>query len=161
MKRKYSLILLILILAILICCIFTSCKNKNSIDYSVAVLGHNPGSHDDWNLKQIVSSVKQLETINSKYDLSKYTTFYDDLYFEDKSLIIILFVHSHLGASISVNSLEKIDTTLYINMVNKEKKYAQYAAAEDYWICILEVNNEDIKEVDVVELNSETKKIIF
>ena len=161
MKRKYFLILLILILAILICCIFTSCKNDNSIEYNVAVLDHNPGTHDDWNLKQIVSSVKQLETINSKYDLSKYTASYDDLFFEDKSLIMILFTHSHLGACISVNSIEKIDTTLYINMVNKEKKYGQYMTAIDFWICILEVNNEDIKEVDVVELNSETKKIIY
>ena len=29
----------------------------------------------------------------------------------------------------------------------------------EFWVCILEVNNEDIKNVDDVEVNIETKKL--
>ena len=186
MKRKYSLILLILVLAISICCIFTSCKNDNSvevennpteeIDNTIIADAENSitckvttlsssiryaSNHNNWNIKQLIKTKDTLEQFYLDYSISGDITNYNENFFNEKTIIICLFTYSHLGAKLSIKSVQVVDNTIQIRILEKIIQNGGYAEAIDYWICILEVNNEDVKDVDVVEVNIEPQKTLM
>ncbi len=181
MKRKYSLVLLILILAIFICCIFTSCKNDNlveidnnpteEIDNTIIVEAENSihckvktlssslryaSNHHNWNKKQLIKTKDALEQFYLDYNISNDISNYDEEFFNEKTIIICLFTYSHLGAKLSIKSVQVVDNTIQIRILEKIIQNGGYAAAIDYWICALEVNNNDIKDVENVELYFES-----
>ncbi len=157
----YKKIFLIIVVLVLLFVIMACQDTVNNRDYEIVVFEHNANSKSEWDLTQIVNSIDQLETLNLIYDLSEYTNNYDSEFFDDKSLLVVLFKCSYLGAHIEINSLEKKDDILYINMTNKENIFAQHMTAIDYWICVIEINSKSIENIEKVELNYKTKKVII
>jgi len=160
-KRKYSLILLILILAILICCIFTSCKNKNSIDYKLATFDSQSDTVDDWDKNVIIKSKYDYDQLFSDNNIKVKHNEYDEDYFVDNALVVCMFTWGYLSPNLTIDSVLVLNNELVINIINREKKWTLHLTMAEFWVCILEVNNEDIKNVDDVEVNIETKKTLI
>ena len=102
----YKKIFLIIVVLVLLFVIMACQDTVNNRDYEIVVFEHNANSKSEWDLTQIVNSIDQLETLNLIYDLSEYTNNYDSEFFDDKSLLVVLFKCSYLGAHIEINSLE-------------------------------------------------------
>ena len=152
------IILLIIIFSIL----FISCQSTiNKNDYNVIVFDHKPDSKFNWDATQIISSVDQLEIFVTSFDVSEYELGRDNSFFEEKSMLVCLFSYSYLAANINIDSLEIKDNILYVNFVNREKKWAMHLTAIDFWICVIEIDKEIVKGIEDVKCNVKTKEVII
>lgn len=152
---------IMLIIILLIVCLFCFVACNNNIKYSVAYLGSYKGAmleSLEWNIKQIVKTTKELEHFALEYEVLNYIDKYDEDYFVDKAIIVCLFNYSHLNANLSVKSVRINEATIQINIIEKQSKDAQYPAAEEYWICVIEVDLKDIKNINDVEMVINVKR---
>ena len=153
--KKVALIVVIVLLHLL----FMSCQSTiNKSNYNVIVFDHNASSKSNWDAKQVINSTEQLDIFVTSFDVATYELDYDNSFFEEKSLLVCLFSYSYLGANINFESLEIKDNILYINFTNKEKKWAQHLMAIDYWICVIEIDNEIVKGIEDIEYSVNTKE---
>ncbi len=133
--------LILVTIVILLCICFFGCANDNSIWYEVKTLKSDFGSKDEWNLKCVISSVEQIESIKENYEIGDELNDYNDDFFKEKSLILYLFGSSHGGDNVCVDSIQVDDKIITITMLYKEKKGAIYLDALTYCVCVIEVNN--------------------
>ena len=160
MKKRISIIILLLIFCLL--CLI-SCSN-NIITYNVSTLSRYKGdviSAKDWNAKQIIKTADELIQFSSKYDISEYILEYNAKYFVDKAIIVYLFSYAHLGANVKIQSVEKKEDSVIINVLDTQKIFAQYAAEIDYWICIIEVGLNDVQEINNIEIVTKVKRRVL
>ena len=163
-RYKYYIILLIIICLLS----FISCKDNNvsyedgtndsNISYEVRTLSSYRGgtsAPSDWHAKELVKTKEDLDQLSSEFNISDYISNYDDAYFINNAIVVILFTYSHLSAPLSIESVQKNEDAINIKIVEKQPKNAQYADAIDYWICIIEFDLQDVKEVN--NINFETK----
>jgi len=151
----------IFIILLLIACFFCFVACNNSIKYSVAYLNSYKGTmleSSEWNIKQIIKTTKELEQFALEYEVLNYIDKYDDDYFVDNAIIVCLFKYSHLNANLSVKSVRINEATIQINIIEKQLKDAQFPAAEEYWICVIEVDLKDTKNINDVEMVINVKR---
>ena len=167
-------IIIILVLCIL-CCILVGC-NSNKIDYNIVKFeqDNSDDSWSTWNIKALVASKDELDIICSQvyetsnenddiveYRLNKFFENYDEDFFKDGVLLICLFTMSHAGARLYINSVESADNTVTVNITKKERVFAVYAQVFTNWICIIELDKNDVSSNAQLDINFKTKKVLF
>lgn len=152
---KKALILVTIVIVLCICCF--GCENNNSIWYEVKTLKSDFGSKDDWDLKCVISSVEQIESIKENYEIGDELNDYNDDFFKEKSLILYLFGSPHGGDNVCVDSIQVDDKIITITMLYKEKRGVNYLDALTYWVCVIEVNSKDVVDCNQIIVKSITR----
>ena len=156
--KKVALIVVIVLWPLLI----ISCQSTiNKNDYNVIVFDHKASSKSNWNATQIISSIDQLDVFVTSFDVSEYELGRDNSFFEEKSMLVCLFSCPYLAANINFKSLEIKDNILYINFIEREKKWAQHLLAIDHWICVIEIDKEIVKGIEDIEYRVRTKEVLI
>ena len=153
---KKTVVLIVIVLLLFIC--FVACSDNNSIWYEVKAFKSGYECRNDWNLKCIISSSEGIESIKEKYNNIDELNGYDEAFFEEKSLLLYLFVRPHSGDNVSIDSIQVMDNVIKLSFLYKEKKGVDYMDVEMYWACIIEVNNEDIINCNQIIVDNITKK---
>ena len=146
----------------IIVCIFVAimiafCGCSNNLSFEVAVLDNKIKQDKEWNEKQIIRSISELESLNITYNISEYTNKYDEDYFRGKSIIVLLFTYPYLGADLHVDSMRKDGEVIQIGIIEKQKKEATYLTVMSVWTCIIEIDSENIRDISGIEFEISKK----
>ena len=130
-------------------------EDESNMTYKVETLGSSlrySRDPENWSTKQLIKTKESLEQFYLKYNIAVDVSNYNDDYFNEKAIIICLFTYPYLGAKLNIKSLQIIDDTIQIKIKEKKIQKGGYAAAIDYWICALEVNQNDVINIDNIEV---------
>ena len=140
---------------------FSSCKNKNSIDYKLATFDSQSDAVDDWDKNVIIKSKHDYDQLFSDNNIKVKHNEYDEDYFVDNALVVCMFSWGYLSPNLTIDSILVLDDELVVNIINREKKWTLHATMEEYWLCIIEVSQNTLDGVDNVNVVFETKRYII
>lgn len=125
--------------------------------------GEELGNH---NLVKLVKSVEELRTFcaesnnpaflvdNQKYpnNLSKKIREYDEAFFAEKALIVVLLAAKNAGVSYTVKNLNFEKDTLFVSIKVKETK-GNSAQVITPWTFLIEINQADTVGITDIKIN--------
>ena len=154
MKKVIIICVLVVVLVM-----FFGCKQQININdqefkevagYEVATMKEEKVDGEKYTVYKLLYSKTDLFFFNLKYNIKDYTNKYDRDYFKDKALVVCLFQSPHAGSKFEVNTVKISKDYILVEFNERDCFEMDYVEVLCNWICILELNKDDVKKSLIV-----------
>ena len=110
-----------------------------------------------------MSYKSEFDEINDEIDklIDKINDEYDEDFFVDNALVVCMFTWGYLSPNLTIDSVLVLNNELIINIINREKKWTLHLTMAEFWVCVIEVSQNNLDGVDKVNVTFETKRYII
>lgn len=150
----------ILLVGALLLMIFgcTACKNGEKISFEIAKdIGFlTEGLETHPTITELIKSVGDLEQLCDQSGLTLKTQQYNDLFFNDKALIIIAFIEESSSIDNQIDNVKLQDEKLIVNVTRLIPKGTLLGVTKNEFF-VIEVNQTDVTQINNIEILRKNK----